>query len=78
MREFAARLRRFRREKGITRYRLGKLAGISTQAVSNLEQRGSDPKLSTLHKLARALGVGIDELAGAGVRSEAKPKRKPG
>jgi transcriptional regulator with XRE-family HTH domain len=38
-------------------YRLGKMSGLSNEAISNLEQGQSDPKLSTLVKLARGLGI---------------------
>jgi transcriptional regulator with XRE-family HTH domain len=43
-------------------YRLAKESGLSTEGVSKLETAGSDPKLSTLYKLAEALGVGAREL----------------
>jgi transcriptional regulator with XRE-family HTH domain len=71
MPDFATRLRQLRRQNGLTRYRVGKLAGLSTQGISNLERRGSDPKLSTLYKLAHALGVSIEEL----VRDEDEPAK---
>jgi transcriptional regulator with XRE-family HTH domain len=55
--EFAARLRRLREDRGMTRYRLAKLAGVTVEGVSKLEQGGTDPKLSTILKLAGGLGV---------------------
>jgi transcriptional regulator with XRE-family HTH domain len=60
--DFASHLRRLREEKGITRYRLAKLAGLSIEGACRLEEAGSDPKLSTLFKLAPALGVEPAEL----------------
>ena len=41
----------------MTRYRLAQLSGISRPGVSMLEKDGSDPKLSTLGKLAKALDM---------------------
>jgi transcriptional regulator with XRE-family HTH domain len=72
---FQDRLRRLREERGLTWYRLAKLSGITKEGLAKLEQPGSDPKLSTLRKLAAALGVTVEEL----VRGETeKPKRKKG
>ena len=73
---FARRLRQLRRASGLTLYRLAQLSGLSKETIRLLEQPGSDPRLSTLGKLAKALGVSIQEL----VRAEgkpAKPKRTP-
>jgi transcriptional regulator with XRE-family HTH domain len=55
--EFSKLFRRLREAKGVTCYRLAQQTGLSQQAVLNLEQAGADPKLSTLLKLAAALGV---------------------
>jgi transcriptional regulator with XRE-family HTH domain len=60
--DFPARLRRLRQEQGLTRYRLAKLSGLSKEGVCNLEEPGADPKLSTLVKLAAALGVPVCDL----------------
>jgi transcriptional regulator with XRE-family HTH domain len=59
---FAERLKQMRKAKGWTRYRLAKESGVTQQALRLLEQRGSNPKLSTLYKLAAAFGVEIAEL----------------
>jgi transcriptional regulator with XRE-family HTH domain len=40
----------------MTPYRLAQLTGLSKQGVLNLEGSTSDPKLSTICKLAQALG----------------------
>jgi transcriptional regulator with XRE-family HTH domain len=71
--DFAAHLRRLREARGITRYRLAKLSGISSEGVGKLERPGSDPKLSTLFKLAAGLGVApADLIPGSGARARAK------
>jgi transcriptional regulator with XRE-family HTH domain len=59
---FAKHLSRLREQKDMTRYRLAQLSGISKEGISKLEEADSDPKLSTLVKLARALGVKTWEL----------------
>jgi transcriptional regulator with XRE-family HTH domain len=55
--DFAARLRRLMRRRGVTRYRLAQLTGLSREGVSKLEGGRSDPRLSTLLRVAAALGV---------------------
>jgi transcriptional regulator with XRE-family HTH domain len=62
MKTFAKHLSRLREQKDMTRYRLAQLSGISKEGISKLESSGSDPKLSTLVKLARALGIKTWEL----------------
>ena len=62
MKNFATHLSRLRLQRQMTRYRLAQLSGISKEGISKLEQSGSDPKLSTLVKLARGLDVQTCEL----------------
>jgi transcriptional regulator with XRE-family HTH domain len=64
MADFSGRLRAVRRARGLSRYRVAKLTGLSKQGVSNLELPGANPTLDTLTLLARALGVSLDSLAG--------------
>ncbi len=54
-------LARLRRERGWTSYKLAQHAAVTLPAVLAVE-RGCDPKLSTLCKLAAALGVRVAEL----------------
>src|SRR5262245_16221830 len=54
MREKIARLRRAR---GLTRYALGKLTGISRAHLGSIERGQADPTVGTLTKIAKALGV---------------------
>jgi transcriptional regulator with XRE-family HTH domain len=79
--DFAAHLRRLRESRGITRYRLAKLAGITSEGVCKLERPGSDPKLSTLLKLAAALRMLPCELIpveGARTRAKKGRTKRPG
>jgi transcriptional regulator with XRE-family HTH domain len=54
---FNERLRELREAAGLTQEALARAAGLSTSAVSKLEQRDIDPSWSTVQVLARALGV---------------------
>lgn len=63
--QFAANLRRHRQRLGLSQEALGFEAGIHRTEVSLLERAGREPRLTTIVKLARALGVTpCDLLAG--------------
>jgi transcriptional regulator with XRE-family HTH domain len=55
-------LKRIRTEKGITQGDIVRALGISRSFVSNIENGKTNPTLSTISKLASALGVSSDEL----------------
>ncbi len=56
------KLKRLRAEKGLTQQQLASLAKVSLGYVARLETGHYDPKLSTLRKLAKALGVPVTVL----------------
>jgi len=59
-------LKKLRVKKGWSQEKLAREAGISYQTLIKIE-RGyvKNPKLETLIKLAKALGVSIDKLVGS-------------
>lgn len=61
-----------RRSKGITQEQLAEAMNVSAQAVSKWENDISCPDVTTLPKLARELGVSVDELLGADPEPEVK------
>ena len=59
-------LKKIRNKKGWSQERLAREAGISYHTLIKIEQdRIKNPKLETLIKLAKALGVSIDKLIGS-------------
>ena len=78
MQDFAKRLKALREARGWTRYRLGKQSGLTPEGVSKLEEPGSDPKLSTLHKLAAAFGIDVAELLGPAGKARKRPGKALG
>jgi transcriptional regulator with XRE-family HTH domain len=70
MNDFATHLRQLRESRGMSQYRVAKLSGISREGVSRLEEPNADPKLSTLFKLAEALGLAPQELIPAVVNPD--------
>ena len=55
---FGDRLKTLREAAGMSQEALARCAGISTSAVSKLEQKKVEPTWPTVQALARALGVG--------------------
>ena len=55
-------LKRIRMEKGITQGDIVRKLGISRSFVSNIENGKTNPTLSTISKLAKALGIPTNEL----------------
>lgn len=56
-RVFAANVRRFRNDRGLTQEQLGELAGISSTYISKVERLVSSPTLDIIVKIAEALDV---------------------
>ncbi|MGH2969023.1 MAG: helix-turn-helix domain-containing protein [Solirubrobacteraceae bacterium] len=57
MAAFGAKLRRLRKEAGLTQEQLGARCGMDLAAVSRLERGLKDARLSTIVRLAHALDV---------------------
>ena len=55
-------LKRIRTEKGITQGDIVRTLSVSRSFVSNIENGKTNPTLSTISKIAKALGVSSDEL----------------
>ena len=71
MKSFRTNLDKFLQEKEITYSNLAEEAGISFSTLKTLmASSGKDCNLSTAIKLAKALGITVDELVGAGTMSE--------
>lgn len=58
------RIRQLREARGLSREDLADKAGISPRGLAEAEKDGSNPTLSTLMGVARALGVTLDQLVG--------------
>jgi transcriptional regulator with XRE-family HTH domain len=65
-RQFGKRLRTLREAAGRSQADVAKRAGLSRVFVNQLEAGTRDPSLSTLTRLAKALGVTLAELLDAG------------
>lgn len=56
-------LKKLREKKGLSQDRLAKLADVANNTIIKIEQgENKNPTLETLRKIAKALGVKIDDL----------------
>ncbi len=67
------KLRQIRARKEVSLRKLAKAAGVGVTTLARMEAGEWDPRLSTLQKLAKTLGVTVAELIG-----ERSRKRKGG
>jgi transcriptional regulator with XRE-family HTH domain len=59
---FGGNLARFRKEKGLTQEDLVRKSGVAISQIRRYEADKSSPTLDVVTKLAKALGVSLDEL----------------
>ena len=64
-------LKAWRAVRGLSQRDLAERAGVVYPLVARLELGQTDPRLSTLHRLAEALGIDVVDL----LRGPEKPKR---
>lgn len=55
-------LKRIRTEKGISQGDIARAIGMDKGFISNIENGKTNPTLSTIAKLAKAIGVSVGEL----------------
>lgn len=76
--DLGKRLRSIRERRGLTQREAARLASMSPQQLWDIESgRVCNPSLRTLARLARAYGVGVDELVGPG-RTHKSSELPPG
>lgn len=59
----AGLLKRLREERGITQEQLAFEAGITASALSRIERNLNSPGWGTVNQIAKALGIGLVQLA---------------
>ena len=75
---FGQRLKAWRTAKNLTQIDLSKATGFHPVAISNIErgQRGKNPPLETVVKLAQALGITVEALSTTMPPNTAAKKKK--
>jgi len=59
----ANNIKKYRKELGVSQDRLSKMADITYNTIIKIESGGNqNPTIDTLSKIAKALGVGVDDL----------------
>lgn len=62
--KFSEELRKFRKEKGLTQLDVAEMLGITQVMVAQYEVSGKVPNVFTGLKIAKLLGVTVEELFG--------------
>ena len=61
----ADNIKRLRKKRGLTQEKLARLADISNNTVVKIEMgMAKEPTITTMTKIADALGVSLDEIVG--------------
>ena len=63
--EFGREIRRRREALGLTLEQLSERSGITPNYIGTIENGKRDPSISTLHGIAKGLGIPLGELLGA-------------
>ena len=81
LKQFAARLKELRIEKGLTQPRLAELAGLTKAGIANLEQGRREPSWATVVALCAALGIDctafLQQPADATLSGPGRPRKEP-
>lgn len=61
----ADNIKRLRKKKGLTQEKLARMADIANNTLVKIEMgMAREPTITTMHKIADALNVSIDEMVG--------------
>jgi len=60
--KLGANLKKIRLSKGVKQVEIARILGVDRSFVSNVENGKTNPTLSTITNLAKALGVSSDQL----------------
>ena len=58
------KIKRYRKERGLTQKELGEKCGIADSAIRRYELNGARPKIETIQKIANALDIPVEYLFG--------------
>jgi transcriptional regulator with XRE-family HTH domain len=60
----AKNIKKYRKEKGLSQDKLARLADVAHATIIKIESGGiQSPTIGTVQKIAKALGVGLEDLA---------------
>lgn len=59
---FVENLNRILKQKGISKFHLHELSGVSASIISDITRGNGNPTLSTMSSIADALGISLPEL----------------
>jgi transcriptional regulator with XRE-family HTH domain len=74
--DFGEKLKKIRRDKGLTQVQLSQISGISSRMIAHYETYVKMPPVNKVKKIAEALGVSADELIGISKKSKEQVKKE--
>jgi transcriptional regulator with XRE-family HTH domain len=74
--EMGKKLQRIRKEAGMSQFQLAVAASVPVSTLQGWEQGRREPLLLAAARVAKALGVSLDQLAGVLTENE-PPERRP-
>lgn len=74
--DLGKRIKELREAKGITRYRLTQITGISGHHIKGIEEGTRQPTIDTLDKLIIPLGITLSELFNEGEKTFLSEKER--
>lgn len=75
--EIGAMVRRIRIDNGMALNELARQSGVSASVLSQIERNQTNPTVSTIWRIATALGVGLESIINAGVEEQATAVLEP-
>jgi transcriptional regulator with XRE-family HTH domain len=75
--DLAKRVAAARLRSGLTQAQLAEASGVTDETISRIERGRYEPAVSTLFRLAEALDISLDRLAGEPVRDGGGAPRRP-
>lgn len=59
----AKNIKKYRKERGLSQDKLARLADVAHATIIKIESGGiQSPTINTVQKIAKALGIGVDDL----------------
>ena len=68
--DIGSRIKLLRRQKGMTLRHLSEASGLSINAISRMENGQTSPTVSSVHRLAMALGIPIAAMFDESIATE--------
>ena len=76
METLGERIRRLREDRGLTQQRLADLADLAQSAIARIEAGNREPLITSIQRIARALGVSVNDIVVDTLPNDPEPEDK--